>query len=184
MFQSQTRSRSTCDIIFTPDVRIGDLVSISDEKPLHMRRALRGRDVNGFACFNLRREAAPHATGIASNDGTEGASFQSQTRSRSTCDLIDVPGIIHTLLVSISDEKPLHMRRIDDARQRLPVPGFNLRREAAPHATKTRPMAPREMACFNLRREAAPHATSAKPPDCGPAFRFQSQTRSRSTCDI
>src|SRR6266487_1355937 len=61
-------------------------VSNSDEKPLHMphrsTRPLRRK----VASFNLRREAAPHAT------------------QSSVCPLLAGQ------VVSISDEKPLHMR--------------------------------------------------------------------------
>ncbi len=61
--------------------------------------------------FNLRREAAPHATvGEWCLDG-------------------------FLLLVSISDEKPLHMRPTAPPHQRRRHRSFNLRREAAPHAT-------------------------------------------------
>jgi len=62
-------------------------VSISDEKPLHMRLRYTGN-------FSYTSEE-----------------FQSQTRSRSTCDVdADTPKAL-TVYVSISDEKPLHMRR-------------------------------------------------------------------------
>src|SRR6266566_1285825 len=37
-------------------------------------------------CFNLRREAAPHATPIRGVPWVTITVFQSQTRSRSTCD--------------------------------------------------------------------------------------------------
>src|SRR6266496_163202 len=86
--------------------------------------------------------------------------------------------------------------------------GFNLRREAAPHATLSpQPQSPFGKS-FNLRREAAPHATSSntlasdslisvsisdeKPLhmrlgelllEAKEDAMFQSQTRSRSTCD-
>src|SRR5216683_1065821 len=86
-FQSQMRSRSTCDPFVIEILIAKEIVSISDEKPLHMRlpRARDGRVV--------RYE------------------FQSQMRSRSTCDLEDAAGVAGAYLVSISDEKPLHMRR-------------------------------------------------------------------------
>src|SRR6266487_4787237 len=86
--------------------------------------------------------------------------FQSQTRSRSTCD----------------------MRHFELCMQ--PCRGFNLRREAAPHATESRVADwPVSASCFNLRREAAPHATEGCCELKGPVSVFQSQTRSRSTCD-
>src|SRR6266487_1782073 len=111
-FQSQTRSRSTCDTEVRDRSEGKWPVSISDEKPLHMRPKV------AYALFWLDKL------------------FQSQTRSRSTCDIEQHLGL-----------GLLNFR-------------FNLRREAAPHAT--RPVCPREpwgLGRFNLRREAAPHAT-------------------------
>ncbi len=54
MFQSQMRSRSTCD--FCSYSYYGRLfcVSISDEKPLHMRLLIEGRIQSRYKCFNLR----------------------------------------------------------------------------------------------------------------------------------
>src|SRR6266568_1979713 len=88
-----------------------------------------------LTCFNLRREAAPHATCksclsiVVQHDVSISdekplhmrlcscwawliapSAFQSQTRSRSTCDC-DIAGCGREVpTVSISDEKPLHMR--------------------------------------------------------------------------
>src|SRR6266487_772159 len=100
------------------------------------------------------------------------------------------------------------MRRLPVEDEGLSLPGFNLRREAAPHATRRKAIAHFWNECFNLRREAAPHATYQQRRDlshrCGfnlrreaaphatrsshtyaPPFNsFQSQTRSRSTCDF
>ncbi len=89
------RSRSTCDTHNPTCFVDGLLVSISDEKPLHMRRG-------GFTV-----------------DDWERMMFQSQMRSRSTCDgEVCRRRIVHCC-VSISDEKPLHMRR--SAQGRYPV---------------------------------------------------------------
>src|SRR6266705_1787557 len=61
---------------------------------------------------------------------------------------------------------------------------FNLRREAAPHATLMRRKALSLFRTrFNLRREAAPHATVHFRHVYSVNVLFQSQTRSRSTCD-
>src|SRR6266487_4434802 len=109
-FQSQTRSRSTCDEKEPRGQKLTRFVSISDEKPLHMRPPFpRAKEVVEL-CFNLRREAAPHATICARRAAFSFQRFQSQTRSRSTCDveLSTLWRMAHT--VSISDEKPLHMR--------------------------------------------------------------------------
>ncbi len=111
-------------------------VSISDEKPLHMR---------------LRKAVI---------DDLMMQEFQSQTRSRSTCDQV---------------------MNFEIKRQ---LGGFNLRREAAPHATVSILAARARMDGFNLRREAAPHATCHWEVYVVSLLRFQSQTRSRSTCDI
>src|SRR6266851_4082099 len=110
MFQSQTRSRSTCDICKSRGPSWGYSVSISDEKPLHMRLCAIIRHMRIFVGFNLRRPAAPHATSSRKRHTRHCLMFQSQTRSRSTCDqeVNDVIG--HIDRVSISDEKPLHMR--------------------------------------------------------------------------
>src|SRR6266516_3696571 len=61
-FQSKTRSRSTCDAAFHLYQVYSPQVSISDEKPLHMRHATLGAMEQAQGGFNLRREAAPHAT--------------------------------------------------------------------------------------------------------------------------
>src|SRR5260370_855429 len=87
-FQSQTRSRSTCDVCSIRRSWLRGQVSISDEKPLHMRRTLHGPHAYPLGCFNLRREAAPHATG-------------------QFLEFINSLGN-----VSISDKKPLHMRHV------------------------------------------------------------------------
>src|SRR6266567_3508788 len=135
-FQSQTRSRSTCDsgILYPSSyltfVSISDekplhmrqpdghggfdvhFVSISDEKPLHMRQVCGRSSTHWLTSFNLRREAAPHATrGGIWLASPLSSMFQSQTRSRSTCDLSFMVNTLSPLLC------------------------FNLRREAAPHAT-------------------------------------------------
>src|SRR6266567_4538822 len=86
-FQSQMRSRSTCDpMYYTPTGLLLSCVSISDEKPLHMRRL--AFPVNS-TCL---------------------AMFQSQMRSRSTFDNQAPGDNLGRMYVSISDEKPLHMR--------------------------------------------------------------------------
>src|SRR5260370_15327282 len=91
VFQSQTRSRSTCDAA---------ALLIPDRMPI---------------CFNLRREAAPHATPTLCQLPLAISPFQSQTRSRSTCDG-NLDAIEESYRkVSISDEKPLHMRPLETA---------------------------------------------------------------------
>ncbi len=110
VFQSQTRSRSTCDFVKRLCCQLSLHVSISDEKPLHMR--------HGAAYSECRQ-----------------FTFQSQTRSRSTCDLDKEGNFPRRNYVSISDEKPLHMRLACHWGCLAHSTGFNLRREAAPHAT-------------------------------------------------
>ncbi len=51
------------------------------------------------------------------------------------------------------------MRHLADEATPAYMQSFNLRREAAPHATKLMAACPSDMLGFNLRREAAPHAT-------------------------
>src|SRR6266567_6619318 len=87
------------------------LVSISDEKPLHMRRRILRR-----SCFTASK-------------------FQSQTRSRSTCDIVN-PHLIPLLCTFQSQTRSRSTCDISDASGGVIVePRFNLRREAAPHAT-------------------------------------------------
>src|SRR5216683_1084108 len=87
LFQSQTRSRSTCDSKRLAECQPLFFVSISDEKPLHMRQRFSTSMNESLKCFNLRREAAPHATSKKPDLPAALEEFQSQTRSRSTCDL-------------------------------------------------------------------------------------------------
>src|SRR6266487_1474042 len=110
-FQSQTRSRSTCDPWQNRQPGLFHVVSISDEKPLHMRLGTRLLTPIKMEGFNLRREAAPHATPYVYLDAIAQQRFQSQTRSRSTCDKITIAELEARTKVSISDEKPLHMRQ-------------------------------------------------------------------------
>src|SRR6266567_306777 len=110
-FQSQTRSRSTCDTEVRDRSEGKWPVSISDEKPLHMRPKV------AYALFWLDKLFQSQTRSRSTCDFSSGAAredrkaFQSQTRSRSTCDC--------TVFRSWA----------------MLVPRFNLRREAAPHAT-------------------------------------------------
>src|SRR6266487_3399743 len=134
-FQSQTRSRSTCDTEVRDRSEGKWPVSISDEKPLHMRPKV------AYALFWLDKLFQSQTRSRSTCDFSSGAAredrkaFQSQTRSRSTCDYNimgnDVQVVSFNLRreaaphataqfsahglcsypVSISDEKPLHMRR-------------------------------------------------------------------------
>src|SRR5216683_1162858 len=134
-FQSQMRSRSTCD-------QTHRISSIESWIGFNLRReaaphatALPFVPQQVQICFNLRREAAPHATELESCKHAENIKFQSQTRSRSTCDFPQPPSSTMPNSVSISDEKPLHMRQRRPANSPSSHWRFNLRREAAPHAT-------------------------------------------------
>ncbi len=135
-------------------------VSISDEKPLHMRLSLAAREQYWFKSFNLRREAAPHAT-YRSTAYSAPSSFVSisdekplHMRHRKFDRLLDA------LEVSISDEKPLHMRQYCTALNGLQRSWFQ---------SQTRSRSTCDLA-----------ATLVPAVDSTP---FQSQTRSRSTCD-
>src|SRR6266568_3746975 len=110
-------------------------VSISDEKPLHMRQDMAYQILLMESLFQSQTRSRSTCDYPFAFTDKAMMLFQSQTRSRSTCDLcIDLHG--------------------ND---------FNR--------------------CFNLRREAAPHATSGCYSLLVCYIRFQSQTRSRSTCD-
>ncbi len=129
------RSRSTCDVLCLFIVGMELDVSISDEKPLHMRR----------------ESSFPDAGRLYK--------FQSQMRSRSTCDGERAGKCIGPFPVSISDEKPLHMRLCDSFRGE-PFYSVSISDEKPLH------MRPglRSLPMFPMRW-------------------FQSQMRSRSTCD-
>src|SRR6266487_3895671 len=110
-FQSQTRSRSTCDLL----VNIQPGVAKSFQSQTRSRSTCdmpgRYRPCPAIYGFNLRREAAPHATRVKVLAVGVTDWFQSQTRSRSTCDQVGQVHVVPVFIVSISDEKPLHMRR-------------------------------------------------------------------------
>ncbi len=84
---------------------LGNLIaiSISDEKPLHMRLT----QLDGSRIYHSQ--------------------FQSQMRSRSTCDTTLASPLPLDLCISISDEKPLHMRRISTPCRDGMTFDFNLR---------------------------------------------------------
>src|SRR6266700_175086 len=82
------RSRSTCDIKTGSSIPTIILVSISDEKPLHMRHAKAGCNDEG-GIVSISDEKPLHM----------------RRRHNTT------PGLAN--MVSISDEKPLHMRHWD-----------------------------------------------------------------------
>ena len=136
MFQSQTRSQPPCD------------------------GARETSSISAWRSFNLRREASPHATTRGRPSCASRLMFQSQTRSQPPCDAkICAPHAEH-IFVSISDEKPAPMRRSPGIPPNTRITGFNLRREASPHATRLR----------DLHRDRALRG-------------FQSQTRSQPPCD-
>ena len=110
-FQSQTRSQPPCDIQADLLAAQRFTVSISDEKPAPMRRLRGCRIAPEHGCFNLRREASPHATQSPVWSSSAHYQFQSQTRSQPPCDVFTTDVATAKLI------------------------GFNLRREASPHAT-------------------------------------------------
>src|SRR6266851_1650368 len=150
-----------------------------------MRRQSLGGYQGDLLCFNLRREAAPHATclvwsalvvsrSVSISDekplhmrrhasqiqSVAKERFQSQTRSRSTCDMIGMSRLCHVIAVSISDEKPLHMRRNKRRSRMVESQLVSISDEKPLHMRQL--LAARGIvhcAGFNLRREAAPHAT-------------------------
>src|SRR5216683_116003 len=105
------RSRSTCDC-GSDDAYIAEhRVSISDEKPLHMRRrslfcplSLGAVSISDEKPLHMRRCSICYGQNACKE-------FQSQMRSRSTCDHVTFEEGVSARAVSISDEKPLHMRR-------------------------------------------------------------------------
>src|SRR6266567_2948475 len=111
MFQSQMRSRSTCDACneWQPGKRKN--VSISDEKPLHMRHSDEEKVLH-VSLVSISGEKPLHMRQVEKvlNVRYQFRQFQSQMRSRSTCDKFRTVVAGHQYTVSISDEKPLHMR--------------------------------------------------------------------------
>src|SRR6266700_371529 len=182
-FQSQTRSRSTCDFTITrAPSRTAWVQSQTRSRSTCDRLEARFHTVLTHR-FNLRREAAPHATQKYATAPKESGQFQSQTRSRSTCDFSSG--------AAREDRKAFQSQTRSRSTcdynimgNDVQVVSFNLRREAAPHATSSntlaseslisvsisdeKPLHMRRIAAmclivtcisFNLRREAAPHAT-------------------------
>src|SRR5258708_6691841 len=103
------RSRSTCDRAQADVLFWLRIVSISDEKPLQMPPRSTWCPLLASNCFNLKEEAAPHATALKLVSSSGFGFFQSQMRSRSTCDRRALHHAPVRGNVSISDEKPLHM---------------------------------------------------------------------------
>src|SRR6266851_5802207 len=109
--------------------------------------------------FNLRREAAPHATKAPGKLTFISLAFQSQTRSRSTCDDVEV---------TIANQN---------------ITSLNLRREAAPHATGPGSLSPPQPSQFQSQTRSRSTCDEVEGAIDQHAIVFQSQTRSRSTCD-
>src|SRR6266702_2940623 len=102
-------------------------VSISDEKPLHMRRCIFLSSCRRIKVSISDEKPLHMRRPVLTSTMPGGAPFQSQMRSRSTCDTNATTAGGNKQVVSISDEKPLHMRLGDT----VPLPekacGFNLR---------------------------------------------------------
>ncbi len=139
------------------------LVSISDEKPLHMRRWKHIFYDQARVSFNLRREAAPHATLPDLRHPGHCPQFQSQTRSRSTCD-VRQDGFCsdecyefqsQTRSRSTCDHKRGSITAMRDLFQ-------SQTRSRSTCDAGQRPVENHRLKRFNLRREAAPHATSTR----------------------
>ncbi len=109
-FQSQMRSRSTCDNALCFFLKFLSVVSISDEKPLHMRHGHAQHVKGGASKFQSQMRSRSTCDDISTHNGHPLSMFQSQMRSRSTCDILIVGVLLTHWKVSISDEKPLHMR--------------------------------------------------------------------------
>ncbi len=158
-FQSQTRSRSTCDKVFRVHIRLQHLVSISDEKPLHMRPSKSQHGIRWTSGFNLRREAAPHATHLPALSRLATAGFNLRREAAPHATRLLLMSVKEVLFVSISDEKPLHMR-LANLSVRTDGIDVSISDEKPLHM---RPTKSSGRSCysnrFNLRREAAPHAT-------------------------
>src|SRR6266700_3464841 len=207
-FQSQTRSRSTCDFTITrAPSRTAWFQSQTRSRSTCDRLEARFHTVLTHR-FNLRREAAPHATQKYATAPKESGQFQSQTRSRSTCDFSSG--------AAREDRKAFQSQTRSRSTcdynimgNDVQVVSFNLRREAAPHATSSNTLASDSLISVSISDEKPLHMrlgqfvpesrgawgvsiSDEKPlhmrragcyrtPQLSPPF--QSQTRSRSTCD-
>ena len=124
-----------------------------------MRPQACARSRMGQTCFNLRREASPHATESGDHNG------------------------VSLNIVSISDEKPAPMRQglmkvfVD------PFFCFNLRREASPHATSEVKRLYHSMPLFQSQTRSQPPCDKPEPNTGNREKEFQSQTRSQPPCD-
>src|SRR5229473_2238027 len=85
-FQSQMRSRSTCDSLRTCAANSLQKVSISDEKPLHMRRAENWTSTRPRSVSISDEKPLHMRLGLHLLCNRLYLMFQSQMRSRSTCD--------------------------------------------------------------------------------------------------
>src|SRR5216683_2943010 len=86
-FQSQMRSRSTCDVVVERNIKLEQYVSISDEKPLHMRLSVsKLPEVLAVLFQSQMRSRSTCDVGDQLRPIGFGLKFQSQMRSRSTCD--------------------------------------------------------------------------------------------------
>src|SRR5216683_7269140 len=85
-FQSQMRSRSTCDNALCFFLKFLSVVSISDEKPLHMRHGHAQHVKGGASKFQSQMRSRSTCDDISTHNGHPLSMFQSQMRSRSTCD--------------------------------------------------------------------------------------------------
>src|SRR6266496_4084683 len=128
-------------------------VSISDEKPLHMRRFREEYHEGTHDEFQSQTRSRSTCDTQASGNTPTMKGFQSQTRSRSTCD----PSLIAFGLLYPEFQSQTRSRSTCDfAGSSRPCAAwycFNLRREAAPHATSTGVLCSVLLSLgFNLRR--------------------------------
>ncbi len=92
-----------------------------------MRLKQAGAVINRAVPFQSQMRSRSTCDLIAPDDASGNDVFQSQMRSRSTCDEITDAHIVARIDVSISDEKPLHMRQRWARRARSHHCRFNLR---------------------------------------------------------
>src|SRR6266699_2506881 len=83
--------------LFCARIHRGD-VSISDEKPLHMRPQDRVIAALKMQVVSISDEKPPHMRRLDKKSKLGVATFQSQTRSRSTCDVPTARSERHSML--------------------------------------------------------------------------------------
>src|SRR6266699_3159381 len=112
MFQSQMRSRSTCDLRRHHALEV---LYLQFQSQMRSRSTCdsgaKGKCISSYSSFQSQMRSRSTCDKYHSPAKVACGVFQSQMRSRSTCDFVRTLCTSSRGVVSISDEKPLHMRQ-------------------------------------------------------------------------